>query len=99
MATNVDRFLYRGPFRAPSPVQVDPEQAAWSRAIETAVSTKALNQAQKNAVWRHIKAHHPDLVGFLNDPTVQALISAGATPAFPQALIRAAKEAAQQVTS
>lgn len=56
------------------------------------VSAAHLSQADKNAVWREIKAHHPDRVAFFNDPQVKELIAAGAVPCFPQELIQTARK-------
>lgn len=54
--------------------------------------TKAdtLTKEQKSRVWRYIQQHDPNMVAFLQDPTVAALIRKGATPLFPNDLVQRA---------
>jgi len=67
------------------------EYQAWSEEEALQVPASSLTQAEKNQVWRHIKAHHPERVAFLNDPEIQHFIQElGAVPTFPRELVRAA---------
>lgn len=75
------------------------ELAEWDAALAREVPASRLTQAQRNAVWRHVKANAPERVAFLNDPQVQQLIrECGAAPLFPPELIRAALAEAEKVT-
>jgi hypothetical protein len=64
------------------------------------IPASRLTQGQRNAVWREIKAHHPDRRAFLEDPQVRALMAAtGAEPTFPPALVREAMAHQQGTTA
>lgn len=86
-----------GPFfRDPPPA--DAELAAFWRQLDRHVPANRLTQADRNAIWRHLKATAPEQVAFFKDPTVKQLLAAGAVMAFPPELIEAARRAATQVT-
>lgn len=92
-----DRPLFRGPFNRPAEaVAEDPETTAWRDNVDKAVPASALNQADKNAIWRQLKATGQD--AFFQDPTVKALMAAGAVPAFSPELVREARKQATKVT-
>lgn len=64
---------------------------AWDQDMAVEIPASRLTQGQRNAVWREIKAHHPDRRAFLEDPQVRALMAAtGAEPTFPPELVREA---------
>ncbi len=68
------------------PRPLDPPQPE-----DSDISIAGMSQADKNAIWRHIKQHHPERVAFLTDPTVQQMMKEmGASPVFPRELIREA---------
>lgn len=60
--------------------------------VDRQVSASVLSQADRNAVWREIKEHHPERVAFFADPQVKALMAAGAVPCFPPELVQAARK-------
>lgn len=86
------------PHVAPDPA-AQAEARAWEAELLEQVPASSLTQPQRNAVWRHVKAHHPERVAFLNDPLVQQLISGGASPTFPRELIRTALSEAKKVAT
>lgn len=82
---------------APLAPRQEPDQAAiaadaaWDASMAREIPASKLSAGQKNAVWRHIKAEHPERRAFLEDPAVQQLMKAlHAEPMFPPELIRAA---------
>lgn len=76
------------------------ERDAWAADMALEIPASRLTQGQRNAVWREIKAHHPDRRAFLEDPQVRALMAAtGAEPMFPPDLVRAAVARQQQGTT
>ncbi len=73
---------------------------AWASDMALEIPASRLTQGQRNAVWREIKAHHPDRRAFLEDPQVRALMAAtGAEPTFPPDLIREAVAHQQGTTA
>lgn len=73
---------------------------AWGQRVLREVSATQLTQAQRNAVWRHVKAQCPARVRFLQHPEVQRLIrERGAAPTFPPELIRTALASQPKVTT
>lgn len=67
------------------------EVDAWDADMAREIPASRLTTAQKNAVWREIKASHPERRAFLEDPAVKALVKTlGAEPMFPPELVRAA---------
>lgn len=63
----------------------------WAADMAVEVPASQLTQGQRNAVWREIKANHPERRAFLEDPVIRALMAAtGAEPMFPPDLVRAA---------
>ncbi len=79
-----------GPFfLPPAPVAEPPPP-------DTDISVAGMSQADKGAVWRHIKATDPARAAFLTDPVVQRPIAAGAVPVFPRELVRTALINARQ---
>lgn len=64
---------------------------SWRRQMAAGISAATLTVAEKNLVWRHIKACCPEQRAFLADPDVQLLMKTlGAVPVFDPALVRAA---------
>ena len=59
--------------------------------IDNRLSTKGWSQGEKNKVWAYVKAHSPEDLAFLTDPTIRALLGEPDTyPAFDKQLIIAA---------
>lgn len=64
---------------------------AWASDMSSEVPASQLDAAQKQSVWAHLKAHHPERVAFLQDDAIKALMaSSGAVPTFPADIVRAA---------
>lgn len=85
-----------GPFKPVAAPPRDPGDQAFLDYGDREVSASKLSQADKNAIWRHIKANEPGRVEFFEDPTVKALMAAGAVPCFPPELIKAARNEAKK---
>lgn len=55
--------------------------------IET-ISANSLSPQEKRTVWEFIKQHRPDVLDFLQDEQVQAIMkTTGATPAFETEMV------------
>jgi hypothetical protein len=76
------------------------ETNEWARRLDRAIDSSVLSQADRNAVWRHVKSDHPETRAFLEDPQVQHLVrTQGAIPVFPPELVLAARRQAKEVTT
>ena len=75
-------------------------EAAWMADMALEVPANVLTAAQKQAVWAHLKAHHPERVAVMQDTAFRALQAAtGAVPTFPRAIVDAALHPHQQRSS
>lgn len=93
MAVPFNNRCLTAPMARPQPARVlDDGDRRFLETVDRQVPASALNQADKNAVWREIKANHPDRVAFFEDPQVKALLAAGAVPCFPPELVLAARK-------
>lgn len=76
------------------------EVDAWAADMRREIPADKLTTGQKNAVWREIKARHPERRAFLEDPVIKGLMAAtGAVPTFPPDLIRGALNRQQKDTA